>query len=63
MYLADIETAEHSDAVFFPQPLQSPIDADMDQFTVYLRTSDLRPLGVLNGDWVRPFDLRRFPRP
>lgn len=41
-----------SGAVFSAKALQSPIDADLDQVTVYIRTSNLRPLGVLNGDWV-----------
>lgn len=41
-----------SGAIFFAEALQAPIDADLDQVTVYIRTSNLRPLGVLNGDWV-----------
>ncbi|KAG6376029.1 P-loop containing nucleoside triphosphate hydrolase protein [Boletus reticuloceps] len=41
-----------SGAVFSAKGLQSPIDADLDHFTIYIRTSNLRPLGVLNGDWV-----------
>ncbi|KAG8217400.1 AAA-domain-containing protein [Butyriboletus roseoflavus] len=41
-----------SGIIFSANALQSPIDADLDQVTVYIRTSDLGPLGVLNGDWI-----------
>ncbi|KAH0830459.1 AAA-domain-containing protein [Lanmaoa asiatica] len=46
------ESVKLSRAAFSAKALRSPIDADLDQVTVYLRTSNLRPLGVLNGDWV-----------
>ncbi|KIJ69555.1 hypothetical protein HYDPIDRAFT_179330 [Hydnomerulius pinastri MD-312] len=32
--------------------LRAPIDRDLDEVTLYIRTNDLRPLGMLNGDWV-----------
>ena len=35
------------------EPLTSPIDARCDDVSLHTRTSDLRSLGVLNGDWVR----------
>ncbi|KAF8422169.1 P-loop containing nucleoside triphosphate hydrolase protein [Boletus edulis BED1] len=44
--------ANGNGAMFSAKGLQSPIDADLDHFTIYIRTSNLRPLGVLNGDWV-----------
>ncbi|KAF8448096.1 hypothetical protein L210DRAFT_3501518, partial [Boletus edulis BED1] len=45
------ETLRFLGAMFSAKGLQSPIDADLDHFTIYIRTSNLRPLGVLNGDW------------
>lgn len=48
-------------AMFSAKGLQSPIDADLDHFTIYIRTSNLRPLGVLNGDWVCLSRLLVFP--
>lgn len=50
-----------SGVIFSAQALQSPIDVDLDQVTIYIRTSDLRPLGVLNGDWVCFFYSLVFP--
>ena len=49
-----------SGAVFSAKALQSPIDADLDQVTVYICASNLRPLGVLNGDWVCLFFFAFF---
>ncbi|KAF8553388.1 AAA-domain-containing protein [Imleria badia] len=47
-----LSQANEGGAVFSVKALQSPIDADLDQVTVYICASNLRPLGVLNGDWV-----------
>lgn len=40
---------------FVLQPLAIPIDEGLDDVSLYIHTSDLRPLGVLNGDWVLSF--------
>lgn len=45
-------TVQLSEAVFPVKALRSPIDIDLDQITVYVCISNLRPLGVLNGDWA-----------
>ncbi|KAI6038954.1 AAA-domain-containing protein [Pisolithus marmoratus] len=37
---------------FCVKPLPSPVDPQLDDISIYIRTSDLRLLGVLNGDWV-----------
>lgn len=48
-------------AIFSVEVLQSPINTDLDQVTVYICASNLRPLGVLNGDWVCLFYSFVFP--
>ncbi|KIJ17306.1 hypothetical protein PAXINDRAFT_175808 [Paxillus involutus ATCC 200175] len=37
---------------FSLKALDTPVDYDLDEVTLYIRTSALRALGVLNGDWV-----------
>ncbi|KAG9318351.1 hypothetical protein JVU11DRAFT_441 [Chiua virens] len=46
------ESVKAPGVVFSVDTLRSPIDADLDQVTVYVCASSLRPLGVLNGDWA-----------
>jgi peroxin-6 len=47
-------TTSHLDSQFRTEALPEPTSTPEDDFTLYLRTSDLGRVGVLNGDWVRP---------
>jgi hypothetical protein len=40
------------------RPLSKPMSS-RDGYTLYLRTADLRNLGLLNGDWVRNLHCMR----
>lgn len=44
--------ADNLGSSFVVDPLSSPIDTRFEDVSLHVRTSDLRPLGVLNGDWV-----------
>lgn len=46
-------TMPHIDSSFRIEPLQEPTFTLQDDCTLYIRTSDLGRVGVLNGDWVR----------
>ncbi|KAF9233934.1 hypothetical protein BU15DRAFT_66162 [Melanogaster broomeanus] len=46
------EKVQSPGAVFSLKALHAPVDHYLDETTLYVRTSDLRPLGVLNGDWA-----------
>jgi peroxin-6 len=37
------------------EPLPEPVSISQDDYTLYLRTSDLGRVGVLDGDWVGSF--------
>jgi peroxin-6 len=50
--ISAVSSSPEPGAIFSAKALQSPIDGDLDQVTVYICASNLRPLGVLNGDWV-----------
>jgi len=45
--------ADNVGSSFVVEPLSSPIDMRFEDVSLHVRTSDLRSLGVLNGDWVR----------
>ncbi|KAF9228544.1 AAA-domain-containing protein [Gyrodon lividus] len=47
-----IEIVQSPEASFFLKALHTPVDYDLDEATLYIRTCALRPLGMLNGDWV-----------
>jgi peroxin-6 len=46
-------TTSHAEFRFRTEPLPVPRSASQDDCTLYLRTSDLGRIGILNGDWVR----------
>ena len=48
-------TTSHVEFRFFTEPLPVPASASQDDCTLYLRTSDLGRIGILNGDWVNYF--------
>lgn len=44
--------ADNLGSSFAVEPLSRPLDTQFEDVSLHIRTSDLRPLGVLNGDWV-----------
>ncbi|KIK91652.1 hypothetical protein PAXRUDRAFT_830654 [Paxillus rubicundulus Ve08.2h10] len=44
--------ANEKEFFFSLKALHTPVDYDLDEVTLYIRTSALRALGVLSGDWV-----------
>lgn len=52
--------ASHSDLRLYAMPLSEPISKFHDDYTVYLRTSELSRLGILNGDWVSLMKSEHF---
>lgn len=49
---SDESTTFHPDCRFRTEPLPEPQSISQDDCALYLRTSDLGRVGVLNGDWV-----------
>ncbi|KAH7889857.1 hypothetical protein F5I97DRAFT_1848016 [Phlebopus sp. FC_14] len=49
-------------ASFYLNALQGPVDHALDEAALYIQTSDLRTIGVLNGDWIiaRPIEAPQF---
>ncbi|KIM80937.1 hypothetical protein PILCRDRAFT_72673 [Piloderma croceum F 1598] len=45
-------TTSHVEFRFRTEPLPVPTSASQDDCTLYLRTSDLGRIGILNGDWA-----------
>lgn len=50
-------SAAHTGFQFQVEPLSEPTSASKDDYTLYLCTSDLNRLGVLDGDWVRFYNI------
>jgi len=40
--------------------LDTPTELLQEHWTLYIRTSDLSKMGILNHDWVRPFSLTKL---
>lgn len=47
-----LRDADPPGVTFFVKPLPSPVDPQLDDISIYIRTSDLRLLGVLTRDWA-----------